>query len=69
MNMQVGGTRLFLYADMGSKFTIITQDQYKNDMGEVAAADTRLRVWGAGGYLDVKGMFRTTLRLDKGATK
>ena len=68
VNMQVGGTRLFLYADTGSKFTIITPDQYREDMGEVVVADTRLRAWGARGYLDVKGMFHTTPRLDKGAS-
>ena len=69
VNMQVGGTRLFLYADTGSRFTIITPNQYKEDKGEVVAADTRMRAWGARGYLDVRGMFHTTLRLDKGATK
>ena len=35
----------------------------------MVAADTRLREWGATGYLDVKGMFRTTIKLDKGANK
>ena len=60
---------MFLYADTGSKFTIITPEQYREDRGEVVAADTRLRAWGAKGYLDVKGMFQTTLRLDKGANK
>ena len=28
VNMEVGGTRMCLYADTGSKFTIITREQY-----------------------------------------
>ena len=47
VNMEVGGTSMRLYADTGSKFTIITLEQYREDMGEVVAADTRLRAWGA----------------------
>ena len=42
VNMQVGGTKMFLYADTGSKFTIITLEQYREDMGEVVAADTKI---------------------------
>ena len=38
-------------------------------MGKVVAADTRLRAWGANSYLDVKGMFHTTLVTSRGATK
>ena len=57
-----------LYADTGSKFTIITPQQYKKTMGKVLAADTRLRAWGSKSHLDVKGMFYTNLIMDKGAT-
>ena len=38
-------------------------------MGEVVAADTRLRAWGSETYLDVKGMFWTRLTMDKGAVR
>ena len=48
VNMKVGWTRMLLYADTGSKFTIITPEQYREDMGEGVAADTSLRAWGPG---------------------
>ena len=38
-------------------------------MGKVVTADTRLRAWGPKTYLDVKGMFPTSLTMDKGASK
>ena len=38
-------------------------------MGKVVAADTRMRAWGSKTYLNVKGMFLTTLTMDKGASK
>ena len=65
----MGRSRMRLYADTGSRYTIITPAQYRRSIGEVVAADTRLRAWGSETYLDVKGMFRTKLTMDKGATR
>ena len=65
----MGKTRMKLYADTGSRYTIITPAQYRKRMGKVVAADTRLRAWGSKTYLDVKGMFLTRLTMNKGASK
>ena len=46
VELRIGRSRMKLYADTGSKFTIITPSQYKESMGKVVAADTRLRAWG-----------------------
>ena len=58
-----------LFADTGSKYTIITPEQYRRSMGKVQEADTRLRAWGAKEYLGVNGMFHTRLSMKKGASK
>ena len=67
VQVSVGGTMLDLYADTGSKHTIITPGQYQQSMGKVVASDTRLRAWGSKTYLDVKGMFKTRLEMTRGA--
>ena len=64
----MGKTRMKLYADTGSRYTIITPAQYRKTMGKVVAAETRLGAWGSKTYLDVKGMFLTNLTMDKGAS-
>ena len=69
VELKMGRNHMRLYADTGSKYTIITPDLYKSNMGEVVAADTRLRAWGSRKPLDVKGMFHTRLTTAKGATK
>ena len=38
-------------------------------MGKVVAARSYLRAWGDDGYLNTKGMFKTTLTTSSGATK
>ena len=68
VELKVGKSHMKLYADTGSKYTIITPQQYKKSMGKVVAADTRLRAWGSKTHLEVKGMFHTNLRMDKGVT-
>ena len=68
VEIQLGRTRMRLYANTGSKYTIITPKQYKRSMGKVVEADTMLRAWGSKSHLDVKGMFHTTLSMDRGAT-
>ena len=68
VELTMGKSRMKLYADTGSRFTIITPAQYRKSMGKVVAADTRLRAWGSKTYLDVKGMFLTRLTMDKGAS-
>ena len=67
VTVRVGGQALSLFADTGCKNTIITPRQYKQCMGEVEAADTRLRAWGSKTYLDIKGMIETTLVAGGGA--
>ena len=69
VELTMGKSRMKLYADTGSRYTIITPAQYRKSMGKVVAADTRLSAWGSKTYLDVKGMFLTTLTMDKGASK
>ena len=65
----MGRSRMRLYADLGSRYTIITPAQYRRSIEEVVGADTRLRAWGSETYLDIKGMFQTKLTMDKGATR
>ena len=65
--VHIGGVREELYADTGSKYTIIPPSSYRTQMGPVEAADTHLRAWGAKGNLDVKGMVRSTIETEKGA--
>ena len=53
VELTMGKTRMKLYADTGSRYTIITPAQYRKTMGKVVAADTRLRAWGSKTYMDV----------------
>ena len=41
---------------------------YKESMGKVVAAKNYLRVKGSAGYMDTKGMFKTTLTTASGAS-
>ena len=67
VKVKVGNSEMELFADTGCKFTLITPQQYRPSMGKVVASDTHLRGWGSETYLDVKGMFRTTISMAKGA--
>ena len=58
-----------MFADIGSKFTIITHSMYHPMLGKVVAVNCVLRAWGSNKTLDVKGMCRTTISTTKGATK
>ena len=57
-----------LFTDTGSEYTIIPPSLCKPQMGAVEAADTYLRAWGNKSNLEVKGMVRTKLTTEKGAT-
>ena len=63
----LNGRRQKLFADTGSKYTIITPAMYHPRLGKVVAANCILRAWGSNKTLDV-GMCRTTIRSSKGAT-
>ena len=65
----LGGRRTELFADTGSKFTIIPPSMYHPKMGNVKAANCILRAWGSNSTLDVKGMVRTEIRTEKGARR
>ena len=52
---------------MFSKYFDLNLITLGNALTSIAYADYAFR--GATGYLDVKGMFHTSLRLNKGATK
>ena len=69
VRMTVGGRRMKLFSDTGSKFTIIPPELYEEGMGVLREADCNLRAWGADTYLDVKGMVNTELVTKKGARK
>ena len=68
VNVRIGKTKVELFTDTGSEFTIIPPDMYREDMGEIKAADTNLRAWGSRSNLDVKGMVKTLITTEKGAT-
>ena len=69
MTIYLGGRRTELFADTGSKFTIIPPSMYHSKMGKVKAANCILRAWGSNSTLDVKGMVRTEIRTEKGARR
>ena len=66
--MNAGGEELNLYRNTGSSTTIITPARYRESMGKVVAAKHYLRVTGSAGYIDTKGMFKTTLTTASGAS-
>lgn len=68
VKVRIGGVPMTLFTDTGSDFTIIPPKSYKKQMGKVEAADTHLRAWGSKSNLDVKGMIKSTLATEKGAT-
>ena len=61
VDILINGKETKLFADTGSRYTIIPPESYRREMGEIEAADTRLRAWGAKAFLDVKGMFKAEL--------
>ena len=67
--VRLGGHRVKLYCDTGSRLTIIPPELYREEMGEVVAARCHLRAWGSDKYLDTKGMFKTTIKAAGGANK
>jgi hypothetical protein len=69
VTVYLGGQRLKLFADTGSKLTIISPNMYQPKMGKVVAANCILRSWGSSSTLDVKGMVRTEIRTEKGARR
>ena len=68
VNVKIGKTKVELFTDTGSEFTIIPPSMYNKDMGKVYPADTNLRAWGSKSNLDVKGMVNTTITTEKGAS-
>ena len=66
--MNAGGEELNLYRNTGSSTTIITPARYRESMGKVVAAKHYLRATGSAGYMDTKGMFKTTLTTASGAS-
>ena len=69
VTVTMGGKEMQLYCDTGSRLTIIPPEAYRPSMGKVVAAKSHLRAWGSKGYLDTKGMFKTTLETASGAQK
>ena len=69
VTVYIGGRKLKLFADTGSKFSIITPVMYHPKMGKVVAANCILRAWGSKATLDVKGMVKTEIRTKKGARR
>ena len=67
--VHIGGLRVKLYCDTGSRLTIIPPELYREEMGKVVAAKCHLRAWGSDKYLDTKGMFQTTIKVAGGASK
>lgn len=69
VRLRLGGKRVTLFSDTGSKFTLIPPELYDPAMGKIEAADSNLRAWGSKQPLDVKGMFTTEIVTKKGARK
>ena len=67
VNVKIGKTKVVLFTDTGSEFTIIPPNMYDKEMGKVYPADTNLRAWGSKSNLDVKGMVNTTITTENGA--
>ena len=53
--VRIGETKVNLFTDTGSEFTI-PPSMYDNNMGRIIPAETNLRAWGSRNKLDVKGM-------------
>ena len=68
VKVNVGGEELNLYHNTGNSTTIITTARYRESMGKVVAAKNYLRAKGSAGYMDTKGMFKTTLTTASGAS-
>ena len=68
VKVNVGGEEMNLYRNTGSSTTIITPARYRESMGKVVAAKHYLRATGSAGYMDTKGMFKTTLTTASGAS-
>ena len=66
VSLVVGGVPMRLHCDTGCEPTIIPPHKYRDTMGRIVAADCHLRAWGSDKYLDVKGMFSTTLTTSLG---
>ena len=47
VTVSIGGQKRKLFADTGSKFTLITPDMSSEEMGEVVPAKNRLKAWAA----------------------
>ena len=68
VNVNMGGEELNLYHNTGNSITIITPAMYRQNMGKVVASKRYLRARGSLGYLDTKGMVKTTLTTASGAS-
>ena len=68
VKVNMGGEELNLYHNTGNSITIITPAMYRQNMGKVVAAKRYLRARGSLGYLDTKGMVKTTLTTASGAS-
>ena len=69
VRLRLGGKRVTLFSDTGSKYTLIPPELYDPVMGRIEASDCNLRAWGSKKPLDVKGMFTTDIVTKKGARK
>jgi hypothetical protein len=69
VKVNMGGEELNLYRNTGTNITIITPAMYRQNMGKVVAAKRYLRARGSSGYLDTKGMVKTTLTAASGGSK
>lgn len=69
VSLMVGDVPMQLHCDTGCDPTIIPPDKYTESMGDIVAADCNLRAWGSDKYLDVKGMFHTTLTTTLGVKR
>ena len=68
VTVRLQGEKARLFADTGCIHTLISQELYSKKMGKLGQAKRTLRAWGAPEKLGVKGMFRTTVTPNKGAT-
>ena len=57
-----------LFTDTGCRYTVITPEMFIEKMGKLVPAKRILIYWGASGHLDIKGMFRTMVATNNGAT-
>lgn len=69
VRLSMGGRRVKLFCDTGSRYMIIPPELYQDKICKLEEVDCNLRAWGADTPLDVKGLFEIKLLTKLSAAK